>query len=322
MKKFSTLLKRELWEYKTGFITLPLICTLILSLLLSVGFLRFAPPAPNPHTATNSTPVINSAPATNPTSGNPAQPNGGNLGQQFSAFSSLPMDELPIFSHIEALRSAAGFIGFSQWVLAAILNIILIVVTLNYAHRTLFDDRKNREILFWRSMPVTETENLMAKFLIVYGVAPLMLLAMFLLGSFIAWLVAVGHGTQDSLQAFSKVLDAFIIYGKTLLFLFALLPLITWTFLAAAYAKKSPFLVSTFLPLGLMVFDRLVQGTVGINLYIRASIGAYTDYLSQILKALGGGLSLSQLTASIPFILISAAFAAITVWLRNNRYEI
>ncbi|HMW47419.1 MAG TPA: hypothetical protein PKD17_11575 [Cellvibrionaceae bacterium] len=312
MRKLFTLIRRELWEYKTGFITLPLLCTLILSLLLSVGFLRFAPPPAD----------LSAATATQAPIPNTPDQTSGDLNQQFSAYSKMPLNELPLFSHMDALRSAVGFLGFTQWIVAVVLNFILLIATLNYAHRALFDDRKTREILFWRSMPVSEAENVLAKLSIIYGLAPLMLLGMSFLGGVISWLTAIGHGTQDALPALTKLLDAFSVYTKSLLFLFALLPIITWTLLASAYAKKSPFLLSTFLPLGLILIDRLVHWATGINLYIHSSIGAYTDYLSHFLAAINNGLTLNHLSASIVIILVSTVFTLTAVWLRNNRYEI
>ncbi|HMU65674.1 MAG TPA: hypothetical protein PKE57_00935, partial [Cellvibrionaceae bacterium] len=123
-------------------------------------------------------------------------------------------------------------------------------------------------------------------------------------------------------DALEDLLDAFSVYTKSLLFLFALLPIITWTLLASAYAKKSPFLLSTFLPLGLILIDRLVHWATGINLYIHSSIGAYTDYLSHFLAAINNGLTLNHLSASIVIILVSTVFTLTAVWLRNNRYEI
>ncbi|HMU67531.1 MAG TPA: hypothetical protein PKE57_10305, partial [Cellvibrionaceae bacterium] len=124
MRKLFTLIRRELWEYKTGFITLPLLCTLILSLLLSVGFLRFAPPPAD----------LSAATATQAPIPNTPDQTSGDLNQQFSAYSKMPLNELPLFSHMDALRSAVGFLGFTQWIVAVVLNFILLIATLNYAH--------------------------------------------------------------------------------------------------------------------------------------------------------------------------------------------
>lgn len=318
MRKFYTLIRRELWEHKTGFIIFPFICTITLSLLLSLGFLRFAPPltAKSPATTPQTT-----TPALN-TPGTTQSQTSVDLNQQFSAFHDLPLNELPPFSHIDALKSAVGFLEFSQWVLAAALNILLLIAALNYAHRTLFDDRKNREILFWRSMPVAETENLAAKLSIIYGLVPLMILAMSFLGGFVCWLAVIAHGANDAFLAITKLLDSFMIYLKSLLFLFALLPIFAWTLLASAYAKKSPFLLSTFLPIGLLFIDRLIQWATGINTHIRAGVSAYTEYLSHTLQTINSGITPSLLVTSLPFIIISGVFMAGAVWLRNHRYEI
>lgn len=305
MRKFLTLIRRELWEHKTGFIVLPIICTLILSLLLSIGYLRFAPPPTN----TISSPTLTENSSTD-------------LNQQFSAFNNLPINQLPIFSQIDVLNSAAGFLGFAQAVVAVALAILLLIVTFNYAHRALFDDRKNREILFWRSMPVSETENLLAKLAMIYGLAPLMVLAMTFLTGLISWLAAAGHGAHDAFLAITKLTAAFSAYKNCLLVFLALLPVFSWTLLASAYAKKSPFLLSTFMPIGLIVFDRFAHWATGINLYIRASVSAYTDYLTHSLQAINTGISSSHIPASVLVILVSALFLGCTLWLRNHRYEL
>ena len=329
-RKFITLVRRELWEYKNGFITLPVVCTIILSVLLSIGYLRLAPQTEpsqeaNTHAAsqtTASTSTVSTSTVSQSTDAKPGDANHGNLNEQFSEFSNLPVNELPIFSHIDALRSAVGFMGFSQWVIAAMLNIVLLIVILNYAHRAMFDDRKNREILFWRSMPVAETENLGAKLFIIYGFAPLILFANILLGSIIFWLATLGNHTGGSLQALMQLLDSFAIYKKSLLFLLTLLPVVTWTLLASAYAKKSPFMLSAILPVGLIFIDRIVHWATGINLYIRTTVNAYTDFVSYCLQGINQGFTTAHIISAIPYLLLSALLCALTIWLRNNRYEL
>ena len=49
------------------------------------------------------------------------------------------------------------------------------VVIAVYAHSTLFSDRKSREILFWRSMPVSETTNVLVKLAMVCVVVPIII---------------------------------------------------------------------------------------------------------------------------------------------------
>ena len=40
------------------------------------------------------------------------------------------------------------------------------------------------------------------------------------------------------------------------------------------------------MPIGLIVFDRFAHWATGINLYIRASVSAYTDHLTHSLQAI------------------------------------
>ncbi|HEY6527650.1 MAG TPA: hypothetical protein VIZ65_03075 [Cellvibrionaceae bacterium] len=356
MKKIITLVRRELWEHKKGFITLPLICTFILTILLSLAFIRFAPdqiaenissqsglPTTPPTTSasnplssisstitSSSTSTVTGSSATTTsintkiqsTSESTTDPDTSNLDQQFSAFSTLPMDELPLFSQINAFKSSTGFVGLSMFALSVMLVFVMLIVSLNYAHRTLFDDRKNREILFWRSMPVSETQNLATKLFMIYGLAPLVALILISIGALACWLTAITQVSGDSLAVLGIFLQPLKIYKNILLLLLALLPLITWSLLASAYAKKSPFLLSTFLPLGLMFADRLINEALGINLYIRAIINGYTEYLAHFLRALQNGTNALHISTLWPVIVVSTVFAVTTVWLRNNRYEI
>jgi ABC-2 type transport system permease protein len=364
MKKFLTLVQRELWEHKTGFIILPLIFTLIVTVLLCLTFIRFAPHQSAANNASQSglISVVSSTPVHSATSvassaststngstntvtstitaadssatstsistssqstqGISNDPNTSSLDQQFSVFSTLPIDELPLFSQINALKSSTGFVGVAMYVLSVTLVIVMLIVSLNYAHRTLFDDRKNREILFWRSMPVSETQNVATKLFMIYGLAPLVTLTMIFLGSFICWLTAMTQVSDDGVAALGIFLQPFKIYKNTLLLLLALLPLVTWSLLASAYAKKSPFMLSTFLPLGLMFADKLINGALGINLYIRTVINAYADYLAHFFRALQNGVSYLHFSTLLPVIVVSAIFVITAIWLRNNRCEI
>jgi ABC-2 type transport system permease protein len=66
-------------------------------------------------------------------------------------------------------------------VLHGILLLVLLFTTFNYLLGSLYDDRKDRSILFWRSMPVSEREIVLSKFVMAMVVAPLIYIAVSLL---------------------------------------------------------------------------------------------------------------------------------------------
>jgi ABC-2 type transport system permease protein len=240
------------------------------------------------------------------------------LEQQFNVFSGQPLNQLSVIDRLDTLDTERGFVGFAVDAISGLLRIILLLVVLNYAHACLFEDRKNREILFWRSMPVSETQNLGAKLAIIYGFAPVSILVLGVCGGFVCWLVAWVFGV-NALAALPLLIAPFKSYGQIMLMLAVMMPMIVWMLFSSAYAKKSPFMVGAFLPLGLMLADRLVMWATGINLYIREGIYAYGRFLVQFTQAPGDAFFSG---AMFLVVLVSGLLIAATIWLRNNRYEI
>jgi ABC-2 type transport system permease protein len=66
-------------------------------------------------------------------------------------------------------------------VIHALLVLILLITSANYLLGSLYDDRKDRSILFWRSMPVSEWEIVLSKFVVAMALAPLVYVAISLL---------------------------------------------------------------------------------------------------------------------------------------------
>ncbi|MET0355839.1 MAG: hypothetical protein ABW044_03620, partial [Cellvibrio sp.] len=70
----------------------------------------------------------------------------------------------------------AAFNGFVLGVMYAncvLLFLVFSIVLGAYSLRCLFDDRKNKDILFWRSMPLSETTNVLVKLGMLLLVAPI-----------------------------------------------------------------------------------------------------------------------------------------------------
>ena len=62
-------------------------------------------------------------------------------------------------------------------VVHAILLMLLLITSVNYLLSSLYDDRKDRSILFWRSMPVGEWEVVLSKFAMALILAPMIYIA-------------------------------------------------------------------------------------------------------------------------------------------------
>lgn len=117
-----------------------------------------------------------------------------------------------------------------------------------YFQMTLYSQRKDRSILFWNSMPVSNTETIISKLLSAYCVAfVIYMLNVFILQIF-NLLVLVMYGAMfdvpvwDTFVAPSGIVGRFFnMFGYGVLALFWCLPGYAWFLLTSAWSKSIPF---------------------------------------------------------------------------------
>ncbi len=142
------------------------------------------------------------------------------------------------------------------------------VLTIFYCLDSLYAERKDKSILFWRSLPITDTETIVSKLLVALLAIPLVTLAAVIvtqLANLVImsfWVNAKGGSPGHLLWDFGAILD---IWGATLIFLIAvplwLAPFIGWFLFVSAFTKRSPLLVA-FLPIVVMpMLERMILGT-------------------------------------------------------------
>lgn len=132
------------------------------------------------------------------------------------------------------------------------------ILTIFYALDSLYAERKDRSILFWRSIPVTDSETVISKLITALVVIPLVSfvliiathLAVFLIGSI--WVGVRGGNAWHLIWASAPFFDN---WTATLIFLLALplwlSPFVGWFLFVSAFTKRSPFLTA-FLPLAIL----------------------------------------------------------------------
>ena len=137
-----------------------------------------------------------------------------------------------------------------------------------YCLDSLYAERKDKSILFWRSLPITDTETIVSKLLVAAVAIPLVTLAAVMatqLANLVImsfWISAKGGSPGHLLWDFGAIFD---IWGATLIFLFALplwlAPFLGWFLFVSAFSKRSPILIA-FLPIVVLpMLERMVFGT-------------------------------------------------------------
>ncbi len=229
------LVKRELWEHRSLYLT-PAVIALLMSLGTITGQTIFSAFGQ----------VVDLALL-----------GGGNLGENERA------------AAVTAVMSfVTVFFVIGMWIL-----------TVFYALDALYAERKDRSILFWRSIPCTDFETVLSKLLTALIVIPLITFAFVIVTHLIVlltssiWISIQGGDGGHMIWSAAPLLDNWL---ATLIFLIAVplwsSPFIGWFLFISAFTKRGPFMMAV-LPLFILpMLERIVFGStvVAEAFYVRA----------------------------------------------------
>ena len=233
--KFKLLLKREFWEHKGGFLWAPLVAGGI-SLVLTLMALVVAEVAARKAASHGDLVFGDSV-------GRSVQINGLDLGQIGSK-----MDA-------EAVRNLAGGIDVASLTSSLWPMIVLGFVVFFFCLGSLYDERKDRSVLFWKSLPLSDGETVLSKAASALVVAPALAVAA-AIASMFGFLVLVSvfvlfhHGNPYALiwgpghplKVAASMIALIPVYA-----LWAL-PTVGWLMLCSAWARSKPFLWAILIP--------------------------------------------------------------------------
>jgi ABC-2 type transport system permease protein len=215
------------------------------------------------------------------------------------------------------------------------------IVQLYYFITCLYDERRDQSVMFWRSLPVSDTITIASKALtgavvipaIFYSVAT----ALFVIGLVLAFVacVVLSIGFDISLWGLwsgTKMISALASIWLTLLpTAIWLLPLYAWLMLMSIYAKKAPFLWAV-LPVVVLL---IVEGIVVHYLHLSQPFFGHfvVDYFA-IASENSPSFEMGSESASIfspvlavlakidyRTVIVSAVLLFVTYWFRVNKQE-
>jgi hypothetical protein len=210
------------------------------------------------------------------------------------------------------------------------LLMVLVLVSANYLLGTLYEDRRDNSILFFKSMPVSEGEEVLVKLGVALVVAPAIYIGASIITQFACTLLAMVLVWRMDMDPFQLILGN-IEFGPLLLnqiggwLLTALwvAPVYAWLLLASAAAKRSPFMFAIAPVLGLILVERLFLGTEFVSSAVKSHLPHQTDGGSAVGFYLYGpdwtGLDFVGLLLGLLF---AAVAVAVAVYLRRYRFEI
>lgn len=215
MNMFATLLRREYHENRAGFLWTPIVVGALFTMLTIVGLAV-------------------------------AVAKGNNAGLVIDG---VPISELVGRLGAEELAKLGNGIDIALGGIWTLIQAALFFVVLFYLLGALFDDRRDRSVLFWKSLPVSDAKTVLSKAASAVFVAPIL-----------AWAVSVAFGLL-----FLVVLSLYVltlglnplttIWGpatpvSVFVSSFAMvpltalwsLPMVGWMLLCSAFAGNRPFL--------------------------------------------------------------------------------
>ena len=148
--------------------------------------------------------------------------------------------------------------------LALVVDMVMGIIAFFYALDSLYSDRRDRSVLFWKSLPLSDAETVLSKFAVAAVVIPLVSL----LGAFVAqFVVAAGGSAKLAMSGMSAAImwqPEAIFGGMMIAFLWCVTailwyaPVIAYLMLASAWAPKGPFLWAVLPPVAILLLERVV----------------------------------------------------------------
>jgi ABC-2 type transport system permease protein len=265
--KFKLLLKREFWEHKGGFFWAPIWAGGI-SLVLTFMALVFGEVAARRAVAAGKMKFDGDI-----------NINGLDLGMLTSRMDAKDIQHLGGGIDLSMLTS-------SMWPL-----FVLGFVVFFYCLGTLYDERKDRSVLFWKSLPVSDRDTVLSKAVSALVVAPTLavgaaIVTMFAFLVMISAFVLLHHGNPmqliwgpgSPLKVAASLVACIPVYA-----LWAL-PTVGWLMLCSAWSRSKPFLWAILLPVfswiivawfGLMNVFNLDAGWYGRNIVARSLVSVF-----------------------------------------------
>ena len=153
----------------------------------------------------------------------------------------------------EAERQAALTIHFV--VTSAIFLVALGILTIFYCLDSLYAERKDKSILFWRSLPITDAETVLSKLLTALIVLPAITVAVVIVTHLVnliassIWIAIKGGAAWHLIWGSAAFFDNWVAW---LVFTLAtsiwMSPFVGWFLFVSAYTKRLPLLMA-FMPL-------------------------------------------------------------------------
>jgi len=183
------------------------------------------------------------------------------IGARFDAELAFTLDAIREFAN-QPIEQRRLFMSGAMFATSAMFFQFLILLVLFYLSGCLYDDRKDRSILFWKSLPVSDRMTVGSKLLTACLLAPALYLAAAVVTQLVILLIATGYGLAAGVNPFttfwlpSALPRLWLVMGTGLIVqAMWLLPVYAWIMFCSSWAPRVPILIAIAIPLGLSLMQ-------------------------------------------------------------------
>ena len=251
------LVKREFWEHRGGFFWAPVVTGGVFLLLGIMAIIT-------------------------------AEVLGAHAGVNFGASGQVRT----VIDHMDSgdISQVGGLLDMALYSALSLTMVVMGFVVFFYCLGALYDDRRDRSILFWKSLPISDSATVLSKVVSATLVAPFIAIVTgIVVGILLLLILAVTlsfHGVNvwQILILAHPFRVTFNLIGYIPVYLLWALPTIGWLMLCSAWARGKPFLWALALPVatgllvswfGIMGIFKLSSSWFWINIVMRGLFSAF-----------------------------------------------
>lgn len=186
--------------------------------------------------------------------------------------------------HEKEPENAPAVIAVSYWGMSALAWMAFPFVVFFSLLGALYEERRDKSILFWKSMPVADWQEVAVKLFVPVVVAPLVFLivtiaAQIVIAFFLSFIVLVEGGPVLGMWPLGYMVASWAA-GISMYLIYATwaLPIFAWILLVSAFANRMPFLWAVLVPGVLIAMENLFLNTNTIGSWIGMHVGGWMEF--------------------------------------------
>ena len=232
----------------------------------------------------------------------------------------------------EELTPSYGM-AMMQHIVVACFSVVAFIVACIYLLGALFNDRKDRSILFWKSLPISETSNVLSKLIFAATVIPLTALIISIPvqvvgGNVIAWAYSQSPDfTYFGVFSELSLIQVLLIHMLLVVVLgIKTFPLFSWLLFASAVSRRAPALIAIVAPIFIIAVESLIFDTSYFSEFVAGLffIDHFRTEWTDASDFFRGAVALMSFSWSqvLKIVVASGVLLSAAIWLRNNKFEL